>query len=138
MAPVPTLALMGYLLGSMRTVLRDRVVRALATLMFLLAPLPAAGLAARAEHGLGSRELAAIRLPLVEQAVLRDYGAAVHQLSDRRRGRGQPRPVLATAAAAAVLAGLVLPAVVGSRLAGRRPRRRAVAGPRAPPSPRCA
>jgi hypothetical protein len=120
----------------MRTVLLDRAIRALAALMFLLAPLPSAVPAARADAGLLSRELAAVALPRLEQAVLRDASAAVHLLSDRRRERGQPRPLLVTAFTAAVFAGLALRAAFGSRAAARDPGhrgRRAVAGPRAPP-----
>ncbi len=122
----------------MRTILRDRTIRALAASMFPLALLPAAALAAGADAGLLSRELAAVALPRLEQAVLRDAGAAVLMLSDRRRERGGPRPMLLTGFAAAVLAGLVLRAAAGSRPVARTPRRcgwHALAGPRAPPSP---
>jgi len=122
----------------MRTVLRDRTIRALAALMFPLALLPSAALAAGADAGLLSRELAAVALPRLEQAVLRDASAAVLMLSDRRRERGGPRPMLLTGFAAAVLAGLALRATAGSRPVARPPRhcgRHALAGPRAPPSP---
>jgi hypothetical protein len=122
----------------MRTVLRDRAIRALAALMLLLAPLPAAVPAAQADDGLLSRELAAVALPRLEHAVLRDASAAVHLLSDRRRERGQPRPLLVTAFTAAVLAALTLRAAPGSRATARHPGHRgrhAVAGPRAPPRP---
>jgi len=122
----------------MRTVPRDHAIRALAALMLLLAPLPPAALAAHADAGLLSRELAAVALPRLDPAVLRDGSPAVHLLSDRRRERGGPRPILVTGFAAAVLAGLALRSPFGSRPAARHPRHRgrhALAGPRAPPSP---
>jgi len=120
----------------MRALLPDHAIRVLATLMFLLAPLPPAALAVQAGDGLLLRELAAAALPSQQQAVLRDDSPTVHLVSDRRRERGQPRRLLVAAFAAAVLATLALRAVPGMRPAARRPRhrdRRALTGPRAPP-----
>src|SRR6266702_5778459 len=121
----------------MRTVLRDSAIRALASLIFLLTPLPPATLAAQAAGDLMARELSAVAPPGFEQAVLRDGRPSVHLLPGGRGERGQHRSVL-LAALAAALAGLVLAAAPRLRPTVRHPRcrdRRGPAGPRAPPSP---